>query len=139
MLYYLVYASSATGLYSRADLDGILAQSHANNERLGISGALLYKGGNLMQVLEGEQTAVEGLYATISRDPRHSGAIRILEGPQPGRQFPGWSMAFRDLNSPVNPATPGYSEFLNTRLSSSEFAANPSLCQSLLNSFKETM
>ena len=139
MLYYLVYVSSATGLYSRADLDTILAQSHANNARLDISGALLYKDGNLMQVLEGERTAVEGLYATISRDPRHHGAIRILDGTQSNRQFAGWSMAFRDLNAPVPPGTAGYSDFLNTRLSSTEFAANPSLCQSLLNSFKKTM
>ena len=139
MLYYLVYVSSATGLYSRAELDGILAQSHANNVKRDISGALLYKDGNLMQVLEGEKSAVEGLYATIGRDPRHHGAIRILDGMQPTRQFAGWSMAFRDLNAPVAASTAGYSDFLNTRLSSTEFAANPSLCQSLLNSFKKTM
>ncbi len=51
MIYFLVYVSSATTLFSRSDLEDILVKSNQNNSRLGVSGALLYKGGNLMQVL----------------------------------------------------------------------------------------
>lgn len=139
MGYFLVYVSAATHLFSRDELDEILTQSYANNARLGISGALLYKGGNVMQVLEGEKSAVETLYAKIARDPRHTGLITVLAGEQSDRQFADWSMAFRDLNEGQARATPGYSEFLNTRLTSDEFASNPTLARKLLSSFKSTM
>jgi len=138
MLYYLVYVSSATQLYSRADLDDILTTSHANNSRRSITGALLYKEGNLMQVLEGEERSVKDLYETIARDPRHKGAILVLQGPEETRQFGDWTMAFRDLST-SGPRSSGYSDFLNTRLSSAEFTADPSLCHRLLATFKQSM
>ena len=58
MTFFLVYVSSASTLFSRAELDEILRTSRRNNERLGVSGALLYKGGNLMQVLESRMDAL---------------------------------------------------------------------------------
>jgi hypothetical protein len=48
----LVYASSAKQLFSEEDLTALLQQSRDNNTRLGLSGLLLYKDGNFMQVLE---------------------------------------------------------------------------------------
>ena len=139
MIYFLVYVSSASTLFSRSDLEDILVKSNQNNFRLGVSGALLYKGGNLMQVLEGDKSAVRTLYTKIGQDPRHNGLMVIWDGLQEERQFPSWSMAFRDLNAPDALATPGYSNFLNTPLTSSEFAADPTLCQQLLTTFKRTM
>jgi len=136
MVYFLVYVSSATGQWSKRDVDDVLSWSRPNNDRLGISGMLLFKGGNLMQVLEGEESTVRELYATISADPRHKGIITILDGYHETRQFPGWSMAFRDLDGAAARAVEGYSEFMNTRLSSSEFAADPTLGQKLLTTFK---
>ena len=109
MNYFLVYVSSATTLFSRSDLEDILVKSNQNNFRLGVSGALLYKGGNLMQVLEGDKSAVRTSYTKIGKDPRHSGLMVIWDGLQEERQFPSWSMAFRDLNAPESHATPGYS------------------------------
>ncbi len=54
MVYFLLYVSSATNLFSRKDLDVILDMSRRNNTALAVSGILLYKDGNLMQLLEGE-------------------------------------------------------------------------------------
>jgi hypothetical protein len=100
---------------------------------------LLYKDGNVMQVLEGEEAAVRTMYARISRDPRHRGLLAILQGPVNERQFPDWSMGFKDLRADDVHTTAGYSEFLNTPLTSAEFSADPSRCQKLLTTFKKSM
>lgn len=139
MVYFVIYVSSATELFSTAELVDILRTSRENNVVLDVSGMLLYKGGNLMQVLEGEKDAVLTLYDKISRDPRHHGVITMLDGFEETRQFPSWTMAFRDLDEPVVAATAGYSHYLNTSLSSPEFSTDPTLCQQLLSVFKETV
>lgn len=134
----LVYVSSATTLWSETELDEILTTSRRNNARLGISGMLLYKGGNVMQVLEGDETRVRALFAKIAADPRHHGLITVWDDPEP-RQFTDWTMAFRDLNRADAHATPGYSEFLNTPLTAPAFATDPGTCQRLLNTFKQDL
>lgn len=139
MLYYLVYVSSAVVPFSAAELVDLLERSRENNARLGISGMLLYKGANMMQVLEGEEATVRALYAKIAADPRHKGLIVLMEGRLDRREFTDWSMAFRDLDSAETQATPGYSEFLNTPLTGAAFGADPSRCQRLLTTFKRYM
>ncbi|MFP5382711.1 MAG: BLUF domain-containing protein [Gammaproteobacteria bacterium] len=49
----MVYVSFATVPFSDADLDALLAKSRANNVRDGISGMLLYCGGEAYQYLLG--------------------------------------------------------------------------------------
>jgi hypothetical protein len=48
-------------------------------------------------------------------------------------------MAFQDLDAPELATRPGYSDFLNTRLSSAEFTDNPTKCRRLLSTFKRIM
>jgi Sensors of blue-light using FAD len=139
MIYYLAYVSSTMQPLSRTALVDLLATSRANNARLGITGMLLYKDGNVMQVLEGEPQNVRALYAKIARDPRHTGIVVLLQGTAETRQFPEWSMAYRDLNDADVSQIPGYSEFLNSPLTGAEFAADPTRCQKLLRVFKEHM
>ncbi len=138
-MFFLTYASSATGPFSKEDLDELLAQCRENNSALGITGMLLYKDGNFMQVLEGEEEAVRKLYAKIEGDPRPSGTIVLLRGHQEKRQFPDWSMGFRDLNSSEAGNTPGYNEFLNAPLTGREFSEHPTRSQKLLLTFKKSM
>ncbi len=138
-MFFLTYASSATQPFSEEDLAMLLAQCHKNNAELGITGMLLYKDGNFMQVLEGEEGAVRELYAKIEGDPRHKGTIVFQQGHAEERQFPSWYMGFRDLNSPEVRDIPGYSELLNTPLTGREFAENPTRSQKLLLTFKKSM
>jgi hypothetical protein len=138
-VFFLVYISSATQPFSVDDLSTLLAVSRKNNAELGITGMLLYKDGNFMQVLEGDERTVRALYEKIGVDPRHSGEITLLQGFVDERQFPDWSMGFRDLNSPEIRATQSYSEFLNTPLTGQEFSGDPSRSQKLLLTFKRTM
>ena len=139
MLHSLLYVSSATTPFSSAQLEDLLRVARANNMRLDITGMLLYKDGNFMQVLEGEAAAVKALFAKIAVDPRHSGAIVLLDGPTPVRAFSEWSMGFRDLRAGGATDISGYTPFLNTPLTSGEFVAEPSRAQKLLLMFKEKM
>ena len=67
----LIYASSATRLMNEEDLLAILKKSHENNGQLNITGMLLYRGGNFLQVLEGEEKVVDERFKVIMGDPRH--------------------------------------------------------------------
>lgn len=138
-MFFLTYVSTANQHLSKDDLNELLAQCRENNARLGITGMLLYKEGNFMQALEGEEGAVRSLYAKIARDPRHRGEMILQQGITKERQFPGWSMGFRDLESQGTNSNPYYSEFLNTPLTGQEFSANPTRSQKLLLSFKRNM
>lgn len=138
-MFCLVYASSATRLFSPSQLTDLLASCHANNSRLGITGLLLYKNGDFMQALEGEEQTVLNLYAKIYQDERHTGVLTLLQTTISARQFPNWSMGFRDLNSPEVRSLPGYNEFLNRPLTEAEFSSDPTYCQRLLTIFKKMM
>ena len=138
-MFFLVYVSSAVAPFTPPELVDLLAKSHENNGKLSISGMLLYKDGNFMQVLEGEEEAVRTLYAKIGRDPRHRGLLTLLQGGLAERQFPDWSMGFRYLSAADVLAMPGYDEFLNTPLTDERFATDPTRCQRLLTTFKKSM
>lgn len=135
-MFYLVYVSVAAENVSKGELLGILAHSRSKNAEAGITGMLLYKDGNFMQVLEGEEGPVRDLYTRIRRDPRHLGIVTLIEGERERRCFGDWSMGFQDLSAPEARQIPGYSEFLDTPLTAEEFSANPSQCERLLWAFK---
>jgi hypothetical protein len=135
----LIYVSSATHLFAGQELLQLLQQSCEKNLRLDITGMLLYKDGNFMQALEGPNRAVRDLYETIAGDPRHRGVMLLLQQEVAERQFPGWSMAFRNLHQTVPGDVPGYSDFLNESLTSSSFQSDPTRAQKLLLAFRRTM
>lgn len=87
-------------------------------------------------MLEGERTVVQALYQTIVKDPRHRGATMLLDGEADERMFSDWSMGFRDLSDPAVQATPGFSQFMNSRLVAERFADDPTGCLGLLALFK---
>ena len=72
----------------------IIAWSRAQNEPLGITGALIFTYTHFAQYLEGPSSAVDELIEKIKGDPRHED-IRIVSTPPFARRlFSNWSMAF---------------------------------------------
>lgn len=138
-MFSLVYVSSAIKPFTRPQLLQLLAQSRAANERHGITGMLLYKNGNFMQVLEGEELAVRRVHKQIGKDIRHRGMLVLLRRHQQARDFADWSMGFCDLGSVQSPPLPGYSEFMNVDLMDAHFFSDPSNAQKLLLTFKTAM
>ena len=135
-IYYLVYASAATQLFSKAALLELLTKAREKNQRLGISGLLLYKDGDFIQLLEGPKAAVKALFNTIDHDPRHVGSMIMTEGERDERLFADWSMGFRNLADPEVQATPGYSRFMNSPRIAQRLADKPDECLQLLALFR---
>ena len=86
-MFFLVYVISATRPFVGEDLRVLLETCRKNNAELGVTGMLLYKDGNFMQVLEGEdEGSVRGLYGRIAADPRYGGEITLQQGVAEERQ-----------------------------------------------------
>ena len=68
MIFQLIYRSTAARQLTPNELIELLEQSRAKNARLNITGMLLFHGGCFMQLLEGNETDVRELYATIAAD-----------------------------------------------------------------------
>lgn len=97
-LIYLVYSSAASHDFSRTQLTDLLMQARTKNDKLGITGMLLYTDGSFFQVLEGEAKTVEALFETIQRDCRHTQITMILKETIPHRLFGDWTMAFAHMS-----------------------------------------
>lgn len=75
-----------------AELNAIMKASERNNQRDGITGALLFDTLWFVQILEGEREAVSNALRRILRDTRHD-AVTIMETVAiPERQFAQWWM-----------------------------------------------
>ena len=135
----LVYVSSAKQKFSEEDLKALLQKSRDHNVPLGLTGMLLYKDGNFMQVLEGPEEAVTALYAKIEHDPAHHGVLELMRKPIQEREFADWSMGFQNLKDIKVQQMPGYSPFLNEALNSAAFRTDPTRAQKLLGMFREKM
>lgn len=134
-MYRLLYLSAATDLFSKDQLVELLKKSRRNNHEIGVTGILLYKDGDFLQLLEGEKSAVETLFKKINRDPRHTGVCTLLAEECKERLFADWSMAFRDLADPALLREPGYSDFLNKPLGHQAFKDHPDEAMKLVGVF----
>jgi hypothetical protein len=133
----LVYLSTAVVRFSAQDLVELLTKCRDNNSKLGITGMLLFKDGNFLQVLEGERGKVLALYKRIGKDSRHRRVTALSQGPITQRDFPDWSMGFHDLGADNTLRTPGFSPFLDTSLRAADFSGDPGRAKKLLLLFKE--
>jgi len=100
MLVRLLYASRAEREIDDALVASILERSQKYNLEHGITGILCtYSQGNVfLQVLEGGRAAVNTLYATIVRDPRHHDVTLLDYAEITERRFAGWRMGSVSLN-----------------------------------------
>ena len=139
MLAYLLYVSSAVHPMSDDELLDILTVSRRNNAPQGVTGILLYKGGNFIQLLEGSKGAVTTLHQKIIRDPRHVQVRTLLTGTLPERQFGDWEMGFTHLDQLPAKDVPGLSDFLLKPFDPDEFLDSPSRAFRFLLNFKDLM
>lgn len=80
------------------DIDEIVTASARRNAWHGITGVLLFSGGQFLQVLEGPPDVVEALVGRIAVDPRHTDFEVLLRRPVSGRQFANWGMVLAGLD-----------------------------------------
>jgi len=113
-MHQVVYSSAAVEEFSEAQLTELLSRARVNNERLGVTGMLLYHEGSFLQVVEGDGEVLEKLFQTISKDKRHHRVVPLLRRSVEERHFERWKMGFAAAKSlPKN--MPGYSDYLRLR------------------------
>lgn len=135
MLESIVYVSSAVRLLSLEEISRILMRARERNEKSGVTGILLYIGGNFMQYLEGPGDSLDVIYAIIEQDPHHTGLIQISREAIDSRQFDHWSMAFQTREFEGYVGAPGESRAIDTVLA--QASGDPSSAQIVLRSFWE--
>lgn len=76
-----------------AEVSGLLARIRDSNQRHGLTGALLYDDGNIMQIIEGPDDEVDAVRSKLRVDPRLGDIIDLHLGQSEVRMFPDWPMA----------------------------------------------
>ena len=134
----VVYVSSATQPFKEDEILDLLRVARQNNERDDLTGMLLYREGNFLQVLEGPASAIDKTVEKIRHDPRHKGFILMSRKKIDERQFSDWRMAFRNMSKDCS-AAEGYSPFLEPDVDDDEVGEQSQLIFRLLRRFKEDM
>lgn len=94
----VIYCSQATHDVSPEELVQLLEVSRANNEKVGLSGMLLYSSQSFLQVLEGDVAALSETYARIGADDRHTNLRLLMDADAAAPLFPDWTMGFEHVD-----------------------------------------
>jgi hypothetical protein len=98
-MHQIVYTSSARLEFAIPDLKKLLVGARMRNKAVGVTGMLVFHDGTFLQALEGENRAVNEIFASIQNDPRHRDLTVLHRGPGPEqRVFGEWSMGFADFS-----------------------------------------
>ncbi len=135
----LVYVSSGVRVFTQTEITQILTEARRNNRQAGLTGMLLYRDGNFLQVLEGPQAAVMATFKKIERDPRHRGLLVMKNSPIAERSFSEWQMAFRDISCDSVKEIEGYSPFMELSFSADAFRSKPDFALRMLLQFKDKL
>lgn len=87
----IIYSSQPFG-YDDGMLRGILMQARRNNQRNGLTGALVCRRDIYLQMLEGPEANVHETLEQIKQDDRHLSVTLRFSEPVSARLFEGWSM-----------------------------------------------
>jgi hypothetical protein len=104
----LLYRSKATNTLGSLHLFNMLSEARAKNAMLGITGHLLYTEEVFVQCIEGKSEAIESLWHSLQRDPRHYDIELLARGSLEKRRFSDWSMAFSSYPSLNRFNMPGF-------------------------------
>ena len=94
----LIYTSRAAIRMTRRQVQDLAVRARDKNRRLDVTGILLFGGGRFLQILEGDEPTISGLYDQIRADPRHTDCTLLTLGPASTRLFSGWRMALINLD-----------------------------------------
>jgi Sensors of blue-light using FAD len=103
----LIYISRSTftpeGLQMgiESNVARILAKSRINNRRNGLVGVLYFGDGCFFQCIEGEEAAVDTLYAKLAADTRHKDIIVFSRKVVNALSFPDWAMKYVPIEKPM--------------------------------------
>jgi Sensors of blue-light using FAD len=129
----VIYSSAEVVPFSENDLSTLLLRARSNNERLGVTGLLLYHEGSFLQALEGDEAVLDALFTTISRDKRHNRVVKLLGRAVEERHFSNWKMGFVAMST-IAKTLPGFSDYLRQR---GELAGKADAATRVLSAFRD--
>lgn len=96
----LTYVSAAIKPLAPAELETLIQSAKAFNATVGVTGMLLYHGGNFFQYLEGPASGVEQVMERVQHARGHRHLILQTREPITERQFADWNMDLVNLTRP---------------------------------------
>nr|WP_288757035.1 BLUF domain-containing protein [uncultured Brevundimonas sp.] len=89
LLYRLVFVSKAVGDAGQSpqSLAHILGASERNNRRDEVSGAMMFHGDEIVQIVEGARTDLDRLMRRVAVDPRHCDLVVVEDRPVMQRRY----------------------------------------------------
>lgn len=130
----VIYASAETERFDESTLDKLLAVSRKNNDANGLTGMLLYRNGDFLQILEGDKQSVREACKKIYNDKRHTMILELDESEIDRRDFGQWSMGFKRLGNEDIPE--GFVDFFERSFEDKNLCARGSEALDFLISFK---
>ena len=101
-VYSICYVSTADRSLSKDDIHTILEESTASNMQNNVTGVLLHKDGNFLQLIEGDKETIIALYyGKIIHDKRHPKCTKIFEKEFQYRFFAGYGNGFMGAESSI--------------------------------------
>ena len=125
----LTFFSTATAAMTDGDFAALERECAEHESHLGVTGMLLHKNGDFLQVIEGSRFVIRDMYARIAADRRHTNIRNISERSISSREFDGAAVSFRNLDG-----LPADTPFLNP-FSYATFEAEPELALLVLEYF----
>ncbi|WP_425321157.1 BLUF domain-containing protein [Corticibacter populi] len=101
----------------------ILTQGRSHNARQGITGVLCHGHGIYLQLMEGNRSAVNQIYAKVLQDPRHRDAELLYFAEIQERGFANWTLGHVRLEKLNASAVLKYAERLPLQLDALNGAA----------------
>ncbi|MCQ8896931.1 BLUF domain-containing protein [Limnobacter humi] len=113
----LVYTSTQAVPLNPEDFERLCEQASSRNQRLGLSGILLFNGQEFLQCLEGDHAQITEVFKPITQDSRHRDIQIHCFGPVADRLFTGWGMQGIHLgpNRPASEAKTAF-DYLDAQL-----------------------
>lgn len=112
MLYEILYSSISVVKFDAQAIKDLLRQCFDNNEKNGITGCMIYKKREFIQVVEGEKEQVLQLFEKIKKDTRHTKIKIIWEGETAKRSFDKWLMGFYNFDELNKTEILGFADIL---------------------------
>jgi len=137
MLYEILYSSVAIQKFSADGIQSLLSQCFENNKENDITGCMIYKKREFIQVIEGEKKHVKALFEKIKHDKRHTKVQIIWEGETKQRSFNQWLMGFYNFDELNIAEIQGFADILQKEIKEAPKTDHESIASRLFTLMSE--
>ena len=122
MLKTICYISDSKINKSINDFNDLILTAKSNNAKNNITGVLVYKNNNFLQVLEGHTETVDSVFDKIRMDQRHQNIFKIINTSIDERFFEEYEFGFTVVSD--KNAVQNLSDYLNWLRNAENMIAN---------------